>query len=392
MDRKLKILLIDDDEKIHEVVRDTLPDDEFELETALESREGLHEVLRFSPDLILLDYILPEISGMDALRELKSHKLTKKIPVLVLSSAGNQDIVESFYQLGAIDFIDKPIIPRILREKIRSLSTNMDLLQRNINRAGGNIVGFFGAKGGVGTSTVATNSGLLLSKMADDEERTVLLMDVDKFSSSLRYSFDVRSGATLFDLMQEHPFDLDGEYMLQSLTSVSDNLSVMPSSNKLGQLEQGNVDDFAVVMQIVTTCFDHVIVDMDNSFSDINLWLFEHAANIMIVTTTARSSLQNLHGTVETLLRIGIDRNKLGLVLNRFDPRDKINEDELLKFVGIPCLGTFRNHPEKYIEAEENSIPIAALTRSPATAEYKKFAEVLIDLAPSAVIEAALSF
>ena len=392
MDRKLRVLLIDDDEKIHEVVRETLLDEEFELRTALESREGLQEVLRFNPDLILLDYILPEISGMDALRELKAHRLTKNIPVVIMSSAGNPDIIESFYQLGAIDFIDKPITPRILREKIRSLSTNMNLLQRSINGASGNIIGFFGVKGGVGASTVATNSGLLLSKMADEEKRNVLLMDVSKFASSLRFLFDVKGGATLFDLMQEHPFDLDVDYMLKSLMHVSDSLSVMPSSDRLGQLEQGNVDDFAVVMQVVTNCYDLVIVDMDNSFSDTNLWLFEHAANIMIVTSTSRSSLQNLHGTVETLLRIGIDQNKLGLVLNRFDPRDKITKDELLKFVGVPCLGTFRNHPEKYREAEENNILIATLTRSPATAEYKKFVEVLIDLALSTEKEAALSF
>ena len=163
MGRKLRILLIEDDEKIHKLVREALPEDEFELRMAVETRAGLHEVLRFSPDLILLDYILPEISGMDAIRELKSHQLSKNIPVVVISTGGNQNVIESFYKLGAIDFINKPLIPRILREKIRSLSSNMRLLQQGTARANGNIIGFFGVKGGVGTSTVATNSALLLA-------------------------------------------------------------------------------------------------------------------------------------------------------------------------------------------------------------------------------------
>ena len=390
MGRKLRILLIEDDEKIHKLVREALPEDEFELRMALETRAGLHEVLRFSPDLILLDYILPEISGMDAIRELKSHQLSKNIPVVVISSGGNQNVIESFYQLGAIDFINKPLIPRILREKIRSLSTNMRLLQRSTARANGNIIGFFGVKGGVGTSTVATNSALFLAKAVEEDGSSVLLMDASKFSSPIRHFFEVNEGTSLCNLMREHPFDLDRDYLYEVLISVSDNLFLLPSAEKLGHLELGQVEDFAVVMHILASAFDYIIVDMDMSLSDSNLWLFENAGTLLLVTNTTRSSLQNLHDTVETLLRIGIDRSKLGLVLNGYDRGEKVDEEELMKFVGVPCLGSFRSYPDKYHDAEESRMPVVAVTRSPAIAEYKKFVDTLLDLSPVPVAEPAL--
>lgn len=390
MGRKLRILLIEDDEKIHKLVREALPEDEFELRMAVETRAGLHEVLRFSPDLILLDYILPEISGMDAIRELKSHQLSKNIPVVVISSGGNQNVIESFYQLGAIDFISKPLIPRILREKIRSLSSNMRLLQQGSARANGNIIGLFGVKGGVGTSTVATNSALLLAKAVEEEGRSVLLMDASKFSSPIRYFFEVRESTSLCNLMREHPFDLDRDYLYEVLINVSDNLFLLPSAEKLGHLELGQVEDFAVVMHILASAFDYIIVDMDMSFSDSNLWLFENAGTLLLVTNTTRSSLQNLHDTVETLLRIGIDRGKLGLVLNGYDRGERVNEEELMRFVGIPCLGSFRGYPEKYHDAEESRMPVVAVTRSPAIAEYKEFVDTLLDLSPVPVAEPAM--
>jgi Flp pilus assembly CpaE family ATPase len=382
MSRKLKILLIDDDEKTHKVVRETLPEDEFELRTSYETHAGMGEVLKFIPDLILLDYILPEISGMDALRELKSHQLTKNIPVVVMSSAGNQSIIESFYQLGAIDFVNKPLVPRILREKIRSLASNMRLLQKNVATSVGNITGFFGVKGGVGTSTVAANSALLLAKALEDDGKSVLLMDANKFSSAISNFFDVSDGVSLCNLMKEHPFDLDQDYLFEILTRVSDNFYLLPSASKLGHFELGRVDDFAVVIHILSGAFDNIIVDMDMSFGDSNLWLLENVNTLMLVTNGARSSLQNLHETVETLLRIGIDKGKLGLVHNMYDKSDKIDEDGLMRFVGVPRLGVFRNYPDKYRDAEEGRMPVVALTRSPTTAEYKKFVDILIELSP----------
>jgi pilus assembly protein CpaE len=389
MKRKIRVLLIDDDEKVHDIVRETLTRDEFEFKAEQDTRTGLREVLRFKPDLLILDYILPEVSGMDALKELKSHQLTKEIPVLALSTADSPSVIESFYQLGAIDYITKPIVPRLLREKIRSLAGNLHLIERSNLPAAGHLVGFLGVKGGVGTSTVATSTALFLAQAVEDEGRKVLLLDTNGFSSSIRFFFDVKETASLYNLLREHPFDLDEDYLLGVLTQVADNLYLLPSSERMGQFEMVRDDDFSVVMYILLNYFDYVLVDMDRSFSDANLFILENAETLMLITNTTRPSLQNLHETVETLRRIGIDRNKLALALNGFERGDKITGDELLKFVGVPCLATFRNYPDKYMAAEESRIPAAAMPRSPVTGEYRDFVETIIELTGSEVPELA---
>ncbi len=380
MDRKLRVLVIDDDEEVQRTIRDTLPKEEFELKGELEIYAGLREVLRFNPDLLILDYILPEQSGMDALKELKSHHLTKDLPVLVLSSAGNPGVIESFYQLGAMDFISKPIVPRILREKIRSLAENMHLKERPRRHATGEIIGFLGVKGGVGTSTVAANTALLLAQEIASDGKKVLLVDTSSFYSSLKSMFEIKDGRSMFTLIQEHPFDLDKDYLFQRLTQVTDNFYLLPSVEKMGQFETVREEDFSVVMYILANHFDYIFIDMDRSFSDANLFILENADSIMLVTNTTRPSLQNLHDTVETFMRIGIDRGKLGLVLNGFERGEKIKGEELLRFVGVASLVTFKSLPEKYRPAEESRIPAAAVPRSPVTAEYRSFVETILEI------------
>ena len=386
MSRKIKVLLIDDDEKVHEIVRQTLPEEDFDLRMEKETLPGLREVLRFRPDLILLDYILPEISGMDALRELKGHALTKDMPVIIMSSANNPEIIEGFYHLGAIDYINKPIVPRILREKIRSIIGNLKIIERGVNEEiRTHLVGLFGVKGGVGTSTIAANVALFLAQSSADENRKVLLIDNNCYYSSAKFFFDIKKGDSLYSLLEENPFDLDEDYIFQRLTQVTENFYVLPSIEKMGQFELVHEEEFSAVMHILSTHFDYILIDMDHSFSESNLFIFEHAENVILVTNTTIHSLQNLHDTIATLTRVGIDKNKLAFILNEVDRGDKINVDDLVKFIGIICLSGLRKYPEKYLAAEENRIPVSAIPRSPVALEYKKLVESIIQMSPSVI-------
>jgi MinD-like ATPase involved in chromosome partitioning or flagellar assembly/CheY-like chemotaxis protein len=386
MSRKIKVLAIDDDEKVLDIVRQTLTEDEFELRLETETRDGMREVLRFRPDLILLDYILPEISGMDALREMKEHNLTKDIPVIIMSTSNDPNVIEGFYQLGAIDFINKPIVPRILREKIRSIIGNLKIIERGIREEiDTQFIGFFGVKGGVGASTVAANTALFLAQSIADEGKRVLLMDNNCYYSSVRFFFDVKKADCLYHLLEENPFDLDEEFLFNRFTQVTDNLFVMPSIERMGQFELVREEEFAAVMYIISAHFDYILVDMDHSFSESNLFIMENASSILLITNTNMHSLQNLNNTVGTLKRIGIDRDKLALILNGVERGDKIDEEELMRFVGVVCLASFRSYPEKYEAAEESRIPVVALPRSPAAPEYKKFVQAIIEMTPAEI-------
>ncbi len=89
---------------------------------AVESGEdGLAEAKCLKPDMILLDLMLPDMSGLDVCRALRQDKITKSIPVIIVSAKGEEADIVCGLELGADDYVVKPYSPRILLARVRSL-------------------------------------------------------------------------------------------------------------------------------------------------------------------------------------------------------------------------------------------------------------------------------
>ncbi|MDP3987810.1 MAG: response regulator [Candidatus Levybacteria bacterium] len=117
-----KILLIDDDEAITSVFDITLRKEEFETVIAHTGEEGLEKAKSEKPDLILLDQILPDMTGNEILKKLKEDIETKLIPIAILSNFGQNELISEAMNLGASDYILKyQIEPGDLINKVKGL-------------------------------------------------------------------------------------------------------------------------------------------------------------------------------------------------------------------------------------------------------------------------------
>ena len=108
------ILVVDDEKDIVDLVKYNLVKEGFSVLTARTGKQALEQV-QHQPQLILLDIMMPELDGLEVLKQLKKHERTNRIPVIVLSAKGS-DIDEVLgLELGADDYIVKPIsIPKLL--------------------------------------------------------------------------------------------------------------------------------------------------------------------------------------------------------------------------------------------------------------------------------------
>ncbi|MFA6449873.1 MAG: response regulator [bacterium] len=120
-----KILIIDDDTAIVESLKVLLSIKGYETETACDGEEGLCKAKELSPDLILLDLLLPQQDGFMIFKKLRLEANTRTTPVIVLSSFSERPDLPSGESLGdelSPDmFIPKPIDPMKLLEKIKGL-------------------------------------------------------------------------------------------------------------------------------------------------------------------------------------------------------------------------------------------------------------------------------
>lgn len=104
-DKKTKILLIEDEESLVELLSDKLQKEGYEVKTALDGESGFNKIKEFAPDLILLDIVMPKMDGYEVLEKMKEEKI--KIPVIIISNSGQPVEIEKTSKLGAIDHLIK---------------------------------------------------------------------------------------------------------------------------------------------------------------------------------------------------------------------------------------------------------------------------------------------
>src|SRR5271154_5347795 len=115
-----QILLIDDDKKIHALVRALLADEPVEIQSALDPEYGLTLAASLRPDLILLDVEMPGIDGYEVCRRLKVDPDLFNIPVIFLTALSTVEEKIRGLELGAIDYVTKPFNPSELLARVRA--------------------------------------------------------------------------------------------------------------------------------------------------------------------------------------------------------------------------------------------------------------------------------
>jgi DNA-binding response OmpR family regulator len=103
----MKLLLVEDDKFFREFYSSKLKEKNIEVVVALDGEEGLKQLQTFTPDIVLLDIIMPKKDGFDVLTEMGKMQLLPKIPVLVFSTLGGEKDVERARKLGARGYVNK---------------------------------------------------------------------------------------------------------------------------------------------------------------------------------------------------------------------------------------------------------------------------------------------
>jgi DNA-binding response OmpR family regulator len=119
MDRK-KILLVDDSSTVLLMERMILQKSHYDVVTANDGQEGVERARSERPDLILMDVVMPRMDGFEACRRLREQEDTRSIPVIMVTTRGELQSVESGYASGCSDYVTKPINGLELLAKVRS--------------------------------------------------------------------------------------------------------------------------------------------------------------------------------------------------------------------------------------------------------------------------------
>ena len=118
VDKKIKILVADDDNNVLNIIRYSIGD-QFEILEAANGKEALGMIFARSPDILILDVMMPEMDGYMVCNELKEHDSTKNLPIIILSAKASVDDKVKAMGLGIDDYMTKPFDPRELEARIK---------------------------------------------------------------------------------------------------------------------------------------------------------------------------------------------------------------------------------------------------------------------------------
>lgn len=127
-ENKETILVIDDNQDIRNYVRSVLQD-EYKLVEATNGQEGIQQAMKYVPDVIICDVMMPIMDGMECCRHLKSEIQTSHIPVIMLTAYAADEQKIKGYECGADSYLSKPFNARLLTVRLRNLIENRHRLQ-----------------------------------------------------------------------------------------------------------------------------------------------------------------------------------------------------------------------------------------------------------------------
>jgi pilus assembly protein CpaE len=318
-----KILVVDDDPNVQRLLQYTLKQEGYEVVIAADGAEGFRLWGAEAPDLILLDVQLPKLDGYQVAAKIRSEEGgSAHVPIIMLTAEREVEQKVRGLRAGADDYLIKPFHPAELLARIKSLLARFAPRDALLARPPmGRVLAFYGAKGGVGTTTIAINAAIALHR---ELGRKVCLVDANLQFGDHRVFLDLGlDKKSVVDIVSAPNIDVDLIRQVMVKHDSGIDLLLAPPSPESADLVRS--EHFPHIIESLCTLYDYVLVDVDKRLDDINLGIFETAETVLVVMTADLSCLKNVRLILETMNHLGYPASKVNLVLNRSNAFTGIN-------------------------------------------------------------------
>jgi pilus assembly protein CpaE len=338
-----KILVVDDDPNVQRLLSHSLKQEGYEVVVAADGAEGFRLWGTERPALILLDATLPKLDGYQVAAKIRADETSSHVPIIMLTAEAEVEQKIRGLRAGADDYLVKPFHPAELLARIKSLLARFAPKDLLVGRPPlGRVLAFYGAKGGVGTTTIAINVAIALQR---ELGRRVCLVDANMQFGDHRVFLDLGLDCkSIVDVVSASSIDADLlRGVLVEHESMID-LLLAPPTPELAELVTKEI--LTRVIEVLRRVYDYVVVDLDQRLDDTNLAVFDTAEHLFVVLTADLSCLKNVRLVLETLGHIGYETDRVKLILNRSNAFTGINaktaEGALRHPIDLQVLNEYR--------------------------------------------------
>ena len=341
---KIRVLIVDDVSETRENVKKLL---QFESDVevvgvARTGKEAIQVSQDLNPDVVLMDINMPDMDGIAATEAIRAKQ--PAVQVVILSVQSDQNYMRRAMLAGARDFLTKPpmgdeLISAIRRagemaqnEKDKAArvqaavpAVGMSGVSASYRGPRGKIVVVYSPKGGTGCTTLAVNLALSLN----NAETRVALVDGNLQFGDVAMFVNEQGKNTVVDLAPRAD-ELDAEIVEEVMVKhAASGLHILAAPSRPEYAEKVSSGQFSRMLEYLTQLYAYVIVDTSPILSDPILATLDVSDLIVLVTTQDIPSLKNCRLFLDLLQNLGVQRNRVMFVINRFDKKVNITPERI---------------------------------------------------------------
>lgn len=313
-----KILVADDDPMLQRLIMNTLKLEQYEVVIASDGQQALELARSEKPDLIILDVMMPIKNGFEVCADLRKIPETAALPVIILSGLGQVQEKIAGLKAGADEYVTKPIDPRELLTRVEMLLLRNRVLRESSAQRAGRVTCVIGAKGGVGTTTLAVNLAALLSS----QDRSTIIVELRPDFGTVAVQLKLTPAQNLSNIRDLEPAALTDQLVERLLADTSYGGRALCGPQRVQEFGPIDAKLAGSLLARLVMLADDVVVDLPSTSGELVEAAVRSAGNVIVTleadiagVAAAEKRLQQLQEYEKSLRMHPVVVNRQGTML-----------------------------------------------------------------------------
>ncbi len=347
------------------------------LETIVRTIDDLH--IQTAGDTQHVNLLIYEIGTNpdDAFNHVESLLHANEVDEVFLTSAiADQDLLMRAIRTGVKEFLMQPLNEEEIRQALERFKTRQDKSSSVVTIKPGHIINVIGAKGGVGTTTVAVN---LAASLAEKKGiKSVALVDMNMLFGEVPLFLEVKPKHDLSEIIKQVS-RLDTTFLMNALSKSSAGVYVLPSPRHFDHHDALDPKVMDRVLELMSRMFDYVIIDGGHPLNPMFLKLLAASDTVLLTAVLTLPCLSNIDKLLRSLLNLGYPVDKLiKVVMNRYIKSSEIALTDAENGISKKIFWTIPNDYRTTLTAINQGKSLSQIAKNAAiTKSFKDLADCI---------------
>ncbi len=372
---KERILIVDDEPNMLRLLGLALDHEGYEIAVAQDADQAMAKVQSAVPDLIILDVMMPRVSGLELCQRLRQLPETSNVPIIMLSAKGEVADKIAGLKIGADEYIVKPVDMAEMVARVAALLERTRRLRAEQLGKAGQVVSFIGAKGGVGTTTVVLNVGVALAVQG----KSVIAAEFRPYWGSFPLLIGLPAVKGLETILDMPPERITARAVSSCLAREHSGMQLLCAPRSLepeARIEPGQAE---AILAGLASLADHVLLDLPPQPSPAREVAIRASRWAFLVVEPVRDCLEAAMAQanrIKALVSAGTDLR--ALVVNRIPLAAPLAVAEIGDRLGFPVLSAIPPAADECARAQQLGRALAhVLPEAIVTQAYREVAQAL---------------